>query len=484
MNYLYNYLALLTREEIARTAALRLAARERDVLDALIAVRAEAAPDRDAVVRSLGISSTHFDKICSRLLRQVYHAIVPEGGMALLYDLNRRVLQNNFMHELRRQEKELAGADVAERARFYMTCFNLMGRVSRIQYNEKLMADLAGQYHRLMPSPDNAVYFEACMIGAMIWNAAALGSNRAVLETVLKRLEANAARIGTHIGPLALYKQYQAYALYFAQLDEQPADRLTYLERAADLCRRHPDVFEEEERVLAECKIAESHYFNSSDLEHAYRLYARQFRDHAAILARDYYHTTKFIQLAIIRRRFGRAEQLLRQRFGLHLSSAHESIGTMGAISWAKLMLASGRAAQAKRYLDFGFAHNRKNFFVQYEIELRLLEAIYFALEGKDEFVERLAEKNLKYLRSKGFTLATSRYYPWAFKLLVGFIDERLHGRQLTPQLRRKLEEFREGPAALYGLLLEAVRLHEQAPEAHGGRAAGTVRPRAVPGVR
>lgn len=457
MNYLYGYLKLLSPAERAGVQALELAPREHEVLGALLAACDEAESSRDQLLGGLKMSGAHFDKISSLVLRRAYEVVVPEGGLALLYDLNRRALYPNFFHEYRRQRKLMTSADAEERAEFHLQCVNLLSRLARDHYSERLVAEAAREYDRLRPSPDNAIYFEACIISGIIWGAAARGTNAQMREEVARRLRANAARITERTGSAALFKHYNAYALFHAQMDEQPTERLRYLEAADALTHEHPAAFTREDVAILRGKIAESHYFNSSNLHRAYRLYAAAFRAYADVLVRDFYHTTKFIQLAIICGHHARAERLLRQRFGLHLSSEHQSIGTMGAISWAKLWLARGRVREAMPYVDFGFRHNRKNFFVQYEIELRILQTIAFAMQGDDEFVEQLAEKNLKYLRSKGFTLATSRYYPWTFKLLVAFVAER-NGAVMTRELCAKLAEFDEGAAAVYGVLLRRAR--------------------------
>ncbi len=454
MNYLFRYLQLLTPGELDRLSGIALAPRERQVLDTLINLRTRVEPERGEAVDRIGISSAHFDKICSLLLRQVYAAVVPQGGMALLYDLNRRSLQANFLHELRRQEKAVQAASISERCQFYMDSIGLLARVSRKDFNEALMAKFAAKYDALRPSPDNAIVFEAYTIGAAIWSAAARGENTEKRMALAERLRVNAERLTPTTGPLALYRHYHAMALFHAQIDEIPAERLRYLELAAAVSRKHPGTVSEEEDVLLRCRIAESYYFNGRDFRRAYRLYATLYRAHAGVLAREYYHTVKFVQLAIILGHERRAEQLLRAWFGRHVMAEHESIGTMGAITWAKLLLASGRAAEAKPYIDLGVQRNNKNTYVQYEIELRILETLYFIMIGDLDFADHLAARNIRYLRSKGFTLASSRYYPWLFKLLMDRIAAHNTMTPLPAELVAKLEEFNEGPAALYGLLL------------------------------
>ena len=118
----------------------------------------------------------------------------------------------------------------------------------------------------------------------------------------------------------------------------------------------------------------------------------------------------------------------------------------------------SDRLDDARRYLDLAFEQNQKKFYVQYEIECRLLQTTWFYLRGDHDAVERLVPANIKYLRSKNYTLSRSRYYPWFFKLALAFIDEWKLGTRLPAKLERKLEEFDEGAAAQYGILLRKMR--------------------------
>lgn len=458
MNYLFEYLQLLSDEEVATLATLGLAPRERTVLDHLIAMRKR----REGVSKAetlhlLGISGSHFDKISSLLLRNVYKAIVPENGTMLLYDLNRRDLYGHFVHEMRRQEKMLATAPRDERAAFYLECFNMLQRISRTDYDERLMRELAHKFDMLKPSPDNALFFESCMTGSLIWNAAARGEGEQQREEIERRIQLNEARVTPETGVMALFRHFQTYIVYYAQINTSPSDRLRYLEMAADLCERHPEILTTEDNVLTLCKIAEALY-NKSDFAEGYRRYVHLLDNYPDILGRDSYHLTKFIQLCIINDDLERAEDLLQRYFDRYISSGHRTRGTMAAISYVKLLLCSDRYHAAKSFLNLGFRQNKKDFYVQYEIELRLLETAYFYLTGDLEFVGTLATKHLKYLRSKGYTITNSLYYPWFCKLAQAFIEERTVGTPLGSRLEAKMKEFEEGPAAIYGKLLQKMR--------------------------
>ena len=95
---------------------------------------------------------------------------------------------------------------------------------------------------------------------------------------------------------------------------------------------------------------------------------------------------------------------------------------------------------------------------MQFEIECRMLHTALCFLEGDFDLVERRLPAHIKYLRSKGITYSTSRFYPWFFKLVGAFVEEQTTGKPLSPKLEAKLEEYMEGAAAQYGVLLKKLR--------------------------
>jgi hypothetical protein len=128
------------------------------------------------------------------------------------------------------------------------------------------------------------------------------------------------------------------------------------------------------------------------------------------------------------------------------------------ALLWAKLMVMTGRVEEARAHLDDAVLLNQKGFYFQFEVECRMLHTAICFIEGDFDTVELRLPAHIKYLRSKGATFTASRYYPWFFKLVGAFIDERTTGRKLPPRLENKLLDFMEGPAAQYGVLLRKLR--------------------------
>lgn len=464
MNYLFRYLCLLTEAERVIIEQLELTERERQVLDALLSMGASVTVSKTVLLQQLAMSSAHFDKICSVLLDRVYAAIVPEGGNALLYDLNRRSLFGHFRHQMKKQEKHLyaSGASAQEISSFYTACLAQMQRISRVDYDDKLFRETGAKYLASKPgrTPGDDVLVEAGLVNSLIQNTAALGRQLRLGDEIEQRLNALAVRareLDEEPNVEALYQCFRAWVAFYTGIDSQPAMRLTYLQQIATLCERYPDRISEEEKILTPARIAEARYA-ASEFETAAHRYAEVFETHAEVMHRDFYHTTKYAQVLIILGECARAEKLLDQRFGVFVQNKEANMATMGSLSYAKLYLRAGQFDRAKYFIDLGFELIAKNFYIQYEIELRILETVYFYLSGDQEFAETLSTKHLKYLQSRGFTLRTSRYYPWFFTLIPAFISEKAGLRKLTAKQEAKLQDFDDGPARLYGIFLRMMR--------------------------
>ncbi len=464
MNYLVKYLQLLQPEERDKLGLLVLSERERQVLIALLQISADDSISKSDLLANLGISSSHFDKISSVLLDKVYAAIVPEGGTVLLYDLNRRNLFGHFCHQMKKQEKVLmADAVLPERlAEFYSTCFSMLQRITRKDYDAELLREIGEKYLASKPgaTPGDRLFTEAGILCSSIQDTAARGAQNRLgdeIEQQLRALEPTAASIEEQNNVSALYLYYRAWVSFYTLIDSRPDIRLEYLRRAAGLCERYPDILPEEEQALTFGRIAEAHY-NNSDFAMAAELYESVFTSYPNTAAREYYHTTKYIQVLIILKRYAEAKNLLDERFSVFVENREPAMCTMASLSYAKLHLCSGHLDLAKYFIDLGFELIAKNVYIQYEIEFRLLETAYFYLVGDEEFADTLAGKHIKYLQSKGFVLKNSRFYPWFPLLVQAFIAEKAGVKKLSKKLEAKLREFHTGPACIYGILLEMIR--------------------------
>lgn len=461
MNYLFRYLSIMKPGDVDRLDGLAMAPRERDVLDLLLAKRAVPGTTKQEAVRHLRMTGSMFDKTCSMLLRTILREKVPEGGIKLLEHLINVGMYDLFLHELRRQEKEcLQSGSREEQAEFYGAAFRVMHSCFGSDYPERLARRLGAAYKKLSTAPDTDVIVEASMARMAVWIEAARRTGDEALVKLERRLRRNDARITEATGAFARYQQLKAWVTYYGQLKRNSEQRTACLRAAVELCEQHPDVLPLEDKVLTLCQIAEEHYFYRTDLLTPLRMYNDLYEQYPSVLKNERYHSFKFIQLCLINGEFQKAEKLLLEYFGAEANLIVHSGGRSKdvALLWTKLLLLTDRFAEARRHLDDAVLLNQKGFYVQFEVECRMLHTALTFLEGDFDLVERRLSSHIQYLRSKGMTYKASRYYPWFFKLVGAFIDERAIGRALSPVLENKLEEFMEGAAAQYGVLLRKMR--------------------------
>ncbi|MDB5035121.1 MAG: hypothetical protein JWQ98_2362 [Chlorobi bacterium] len=461
MNYLFRYLSTLKPAHVERLARLTASPREREVLDLLLSRHGTPEWTKAEAIVMLGMSGSMFDKTCSRLLRGILDERVGDDRVKLLEHLSDQSVHDLFLHELRRLEKEcVAGGNREEMEWFYREAFRVLHLRFNSDYSPRLARRIARIYRRLDPSPDVAILIEASLLGMEVWIEASQRKGPVVRLALEKRLYRNDARITEKTGPIPRLRQLKSWIIYYGQLKRNPERRMECLSAASDLCERHPESVSREEMVHIRCQIAEEHYFYHTDLATPLRLYRELYELYPDVLASEEYHTFKFIQLCTINGDYEQAEQLLTEYFGASANLVVHGGGRSKdiALIWTKFLVMAGRLADARAHLEDAIVLNQKGFYLQYEVECRMLHTALCFLEGDFDTVERRLPAHIKYLRSKGVTYTTARYYPWFFKLAGAFIDERMAGKKLSPKLENKLEEFMEGAAAQYGVILRKMR--------------------------
>lgn len=458
MNNLFAYLKTLKAEEEELLDEIDLTEREREVLDLLSTMRPENNPTKEEACHHLEMSSSMFDKTCSILLHKAYEAIVPERGIPLLTDLHLRSLASNFTRELQRQEKEIGKRPKREKREFYRKVFNLLHTRFSILYNPVLAKRIAAILNRLDPGDGTKYYTQACLLGMRIWRVAAGEVNEKVERKLLTELEKLDRMIDPDTYPLARFRLNRNWAIFRAQINYDIPHRAAVLNEALQLCRKYPEQIPPQEEIATKLILAEHEYFFGENHRAAWQAYQDIFTQHPEELARQNYHRMKYLQLCLITGDYATVEKNLEQFESISLNTPDIGKAKGAALLWAKLSLYREEFSEAGRYIDLAFELNQKRFYVQYEIECRILQTAWFALKGDNSAVEALAPAHTKYLRSKGYYLKTSDFYPWFFKLVLAFIDERITGKPITRILEKKYEAFQKGAAAQYGELLRRMR--------------------------
>src|SRR6185369_92712 len=105
--------------------------------------------------------------------------------------------------------------------------------------------------------------------------------------------------------------------------------------------------------------------------------------------------------LALVNGEYEKAQHILDDNFANIIEYDKDIYATRGALAFAKLYLSTGDYKQALKYINTAKQINEKAFYVPFDMQIRMLENIYFFLKGDHDFALQLANRNLKFLSAQ-----------------------------------------------------------------------------------
>jgi hypothetical protein len=458
MNYLFRYLISLNDDELALLDTIDLSPRERQTLSTLIEMRSRKEVTKEEAIGRLAMSGTMFDKTCSLLLRKAYDAIAPGGKARRLFDLANRQLSSHFFHEAKLQERSLPKEDNCKRHEFLLSLLEAAhGAAAGAAFRDEIARYVVTIASDHPWTPEQRLALDIYLCSNDIWRALLGGLTAHAAERLLEQLDDLNARAAEHeIDDRTRFRLLYAWVNYYEHVTPDGTPYRHLLEEIIALCPPLPAG----SHIDALCRLAEYALNQENSPDEAHRLYRELFSnpDFAGHLASSYYHAVIAFYTALSVGDYPFAERILRQFYGGDLIEAPPEIACTGAAAWAIYHLYVQRFAEAFVALDTARRLNDKLYFIRYEVQIRLLEALAHALNGNLETAEMLASTGVRYAVSKGLTEGDDRFFLDAFKLVVALLDERLAGKPLPKPLRRRLEEMERGAATLYYRLFARLR--------------------------
>ena len=459
MSQLQAFLNVLQTSELNKIKKVRIIGKEKKVFDYIYAYRHKELPEVEKICNDLGITSTHFYKICSVLMDKFYDELIPERGYNLLYFLNRKDLYSHFTHEMLMQEKEMVkeGVSKAELEEFYLKGFTFLQRVFAKNLDEELILKYGEKYlsAKTNKQEHDEYYVRCSYLATKLFLLKATKKDIETSVEVLNELEKIEKVLEKTSNILAKFQMNRAFSVYFNHCSSHPQKVISYLNDNLRLIEASPELFTREEQVLIKCKIAEMYYMDS-DFDKAFHEYFVNFQLYSDVLNNDFYHHAKFAQVALIVEKYDFAKELIENRFNVFIESKQAGIGTMGSLLLAKYYLLKGPNANALKYIQLAKKLIGKSFYIQYELEARILENIYFILRKDMKSAKSLLKKNIKFMNSKGFNLKNSEMI-YVFVLLQEILKSDFKEKRFTNRLQNKYNLLHKSYAAVYGKLLEIV---------------------------
>jgi hypothetical protein len=445
MSLLVDFIVAINDNWIALLRPALLRGKEQEVLDLFLWQRQRGAVDKDAVQQQLGLSNSHFDKICSVLLNKCYQQLAPDGELSLLTMLSAKVpaLERHFFKE--------AMAQVEQHKK---DCGYLCSLLELMQNNLPVASQKLDFFHQVSQQVHLAVSPKD-LASVKIYTAAKELYLRIAIDFASRKMEETAT---SH--EAVLMKLEEKFDLHNAQAQAEVLRTRVYFHfacmqmeaciapalAALTIYQTGKFVYAQENYQRMQLRLAEIHYLRS-DFAEALAVFRNAFSVEDDVPDRGYYNT-KYIQLCLIEGAIAEAQM----RFDAQIQNiASPSLYPIRDIlSGIKVFLFAGELEKVQGLLQLGFAAQSKTRYMQYEIELRNLEVAYFYLSKDADVALQLCERNVKYLHKNGFNTKKSRY-PEFFLLTKAFIRK----RKLTLRQQQLLNDWQTEGYALYGRLLQ-----------------------------
>ena len=427
MSWLHALINSLNHEELTKIQDLRVIGKEKAVLDAYLNAYRSSVPDPKSICDPIGISDNHFYKINSVLIAKILSSIEPTGSYNLLHWLRAKELYSILKNELKNLLKTKLEADD------YLKIFRLMIDLPYKHYDEALTKLIGQHYLDALNKCDESdrMYIKYHLLFADCNRFAAARNPEKRFQYSEEQLLAFDKEISEKDYFLALYYLYRTLCNYYNYYKGDAEKSLIYLEKAILLKDKiagfFPIPIEQFLRLLyADAQLS----FGS--VEEAYKSYKELFDSGVTKeMYGYYYHCEQYIISSILLRKYAESEELLHVYFDTCIEQSNDIYATRGVLTYAKLYLSIGELKKAQAYINNGIQMNEKTYYLPFELQLRVLENIYFFFKNDLEFAKQLAQRNLKFvLNQKSKEMV--RNYRLLFKLIHTLINCKEQRKQLT----------------------------------------------------
>lgn len=455
MSLLIEYLQTLTQQEKEILRTINLTKRERDVLEVVLDSYEKTQEQQRKI---LGLSAGNWDKLQSVLLRKCYTAMIPDGGIKLIRHLCARYTLSKHLHkEVAHQFKTLYPVlPIKEQHVYYESLMSIFLSMPLYDSNEKLLLRLLREYITILPREERAVQRSIYMSQiqsariSRLAGAMTLQKDRTdkKLERILLKGYDNACTLSS---PKAqVYADITLYDYYAAIESDMQINHIKRATRTSELIAD----FSSFEKQKIHTNYATALYQVSSDFESARREYESLLNLYPES-KNNIYPAAKYIQVCLILSRYDEAKAILNSTFAPLLNHSRHTIAANAALNYAKYYTMIHNYTLALEMIHKGMTLLKKKLYVQYEIEFRNLQTVVFVMQNDREVALATIERNLKYLRSKGFKSSNSDFHEF-YTLLRDYI---LYPNQFNTIVthQRTLEQWSKGIYNIYGALLKNI---------------------------
>ncbi len=461
MPIIYQLVKTLTPKELELITALPLQDRERDVLQVMIQLNTKVFPS-SSVCKKLNLNSSHLDKINSILFRKVIECVAgtniydqvqfldQKNGM---WNASLRLLKQYEQKQLEEKPDQHAAAFT-----FYRFYFEWMMSIANAITKDE---DIDRIVQKLLTYCPKAAYEETqlwikiVLFRKEINNSTtkASYSDPKVLAQLHEKLhdliyEADVIKSAT-----CLYKSKLA-GILLCNLTRNFTQSRVYISEINDLFTAYREAFTETEMLIAQWHYGQILFF-SSKFEEGFEVYHGLFsKINLRETMRWYVYIAEYYQICLVTGHYEIANEICKEYFTKFFDDKNGSFYLSALIQCVKLLIHTNRFDEAELKLEELNKLTTKTSSLQFQFALRELTVAFHYLKGNYKTALSLAEKNLKFMRSKRIHYLIPEYTFHA-RLTKAFIKRKLKQKPLTEEDEQMFVAMQQGTMAQYGILLK-----------------------------
>lgn len=459
MPIIYQLIKTLSPSETDKVLALPFQDRERDVLQQMLQLHSRIFSS-STVCKRLNITTSHLDKINSILFKKVIESI---AGTNIYHQINYLDQKNGLwkasLRILKHHEQKviLLSKDKNEKFEFYKFYFEWLLFNTAVQ---NVDAEVQRISEAILENCPKATYDET-----QLWIKISIFRKEINISTTkadfteterhkelfskLERLISEAAAINS---AMCLYKA-KLCGIFLNNLLKDFTQSRIYISKINDLFLSYKEAFTETEILTAQWHYAQI-LFMSSEFEEAFNIYHSLYgRINVNEPLRWYIYVAEYFQMCLVMGRYDLAETICKEYFEKFFGDSNGNFYLSALIQCVKFLIHTGRFEEAAIKLDALHKLTTKTSSLQFQFALRELTAAYHYLTRDYKTALVLAEKNLKFMRSKKMHILIPEY-TYHSRLIKVIIKNKQKHREFDEDEKFMLAEMQKSTLAQYGLLL------------------------------
>jgi hypothetical protein len=456
---LANLLRTLSEDEIKKIRRNFLLSERACLIFERIAASPSSPPSADRLTKAFGITKENLYRLCSEIVDECVRILAPKEEFATLKFFLSKYLYRPFETEVKRMEKKLLREKNRERLEhFYAFAFYALPSFTVAQLNINLLIEIGKKWHqsKTNPPPDDELFIS---IRILFHRIGALPAKKkmtiAGMAVCAEEMLAPVRQAALHSqNPLVRYNYFQTEwkaSIFNNGLDNK---RIYWLQLSLEVVRKNKVWFEPDREERIELQIAFELGSIGGKPQEGLEIFKKYYHGQTPDTSAGAIFLNRFIQIAFLAKDFETAWEILRQFENNSAVKAVPDIYIMGTLMRAKLQIIGSDLDSAARSVEEARLALKDNFFLAYELPIRGLESILALKQTDLATADRLAQRNIKWLRSRRISLSTTSWIHF-YQMIAAIINRGMTSEPIRLSLLNSFMEYFRVEYPDFYLLLE-----------------------------